>query len=443
MTDYLAQRQAAGLGTDRNELNAKFDALARHFGIEWLAAEGDNPLQILWKRRDALATNELLNFGDAVEGFGSVDPAWLKRQVAQVKTGDEGNRSGAILELLGLNTFLAAGAKVVPSSGSNPGYDGVVELPGPSSLLVSIKNHGMTSHEKFFRRHAKELDDQFEAWMTTNGKSGELRISSKHALDTTAWTKLKQDVRSILAGQLDGSARSYQVQGEWHIVLKAISAEFEPLSRRNSSSIFFIMAPAHKNEQNKFVEALRKGCANIVKHTKDLPNDACRVLFVRLCASASIKNCTDWARDYFHAYPNEKVGLIILYQAVVVNAPTQTSLSHYILPILGPQFQSWSRPGQGVQRRLPNLTVLVGVVIGQPSRKVIQADGTQIPLDNVYTYQRGDIYRFYKLEGTGLEANLSNPAPGIMIHAEIESPDGSSSVMKMIASEANELLLLP
>ena len=443
MTDYLAQRQTVGLSSDHNELNAKFDALARHFDIAWLAVEGDNPLQILWKRRDALATNELLNFGDAVEGFELVDPAWLKRQVEHVKGGDEGNRSGAIFELLGLNTFLAAGAKVSPSPGSNPGYDGVVELPGPSSLLVSIKNHGVTSHEKFFRMNAKELDGQFHSWMTTNGKSGELRISSKHALDATAWTKLKQDVRSILAGQLDGSARSYQVQGEWHIVLKAISAEFKPLSRHNSSSIIFIMAPAHKNEQKKFVEDLRKGCANIVKNTNSLPDDACRVLFVRLCASASIKHCTDWARDYFQDYPNEKVGLIMLYQAAVVNAPTQTSMSHYILPIMGPQFQSWSQPAQGTLRRLPNMTVLVGVIIDQPSGKVIQADDTQTPLDNIYTYQRGDIYRSYKLEGSGLEANLSNPAPGIMIHAEIEFEDGSSSVMKMIASENSELLLLP
>ncbi len=443
MTDYLAHRQAAGLGTDRTELNAKFEALARHFGIDWLTTEGGNPLQILWKRRDALATNELLNFGDAVEGFESADPAWLKRQVKHVKGGDEGNRSGAIFELLGLNTFLAAGAKVVPSSSSNPGYDAVIELPGPTSLLVSIKNHGMTSHERSFRRYAKELDDQFQSWMTTNGISGELRIGSKHALDTGSWIKLTQDLRSILAGQLDGSARSYQVQGEWHIMLKAISADYEPLSRHSSSSIIFIMAPAHKNEQNKFLDDLRKSCVNIVKNTKCISDNFCRILFVRLCASASIKNCSDWARDYFEEYPDEKVGVVILYQAAVVNAPTQTSLSHYILPILGPQFRSWSQPEQGINRSLPNMTMLVGVITDQPLSKVIQADGTQIPLDNVYTYQRGDIYRLYKLEGQNVEASLSNPAPGIMIHAEIELPDGSSGIMKMIASESNELLLLP
>jgi hypothetical protein len=75
MTDYLAGRQTAGLGTDHAELNAKLDALARCFDLNWLKADGANPLQILWKSsRDAFATNELLNFGDAVKNFERVDP---------------------------------------------------------------------------------------------------------------------------------------------------------------------------------------------------------------------------------------------------------------------------------------------------------------------------------------------------------------------------------
>ena len=78
-----------------------------------------------------------------------------------IRTGDDGNRAGAIFELLGLNFYLSAGNKVVPTPSSNPGYDGIVELPDQSSLLVSIKNHGMTSYEKFFAKQAEELDNQF------------------------------------------------------------------------------------------------------------------------------------------------------------------------------------------------------------------------------------------------------------------------------------------
>ncbi len=98
---------------------------------------------------------------------------------------------------------------------------------------------------------------------------------------------------------------------------------------------FFIAARVHRNEQDKFVEDLRKGCSNLIKHTKTQPDTVCPVLFVRLCANASFANCAAWARDYFANSPNERVGLILLYQAVVVTTDTSTSLAHYLLPILG------------------------------------------------------------------------------------------------------------
>ena len=158
---------------------------------------------------------------------------------------------------------------------------------------------------------------------------------------------------------------------------------------------------------------------------------------------ASVKNCKDWADDYFKEYPKERVGLIILYQAAVVNSKESTSLTHYVLPIMGPQYTKWANPPNLPARRLPNMGVLVGVIIHEASRKVILADGgQQIEMDGMYSYQRGDIYRFYRMEGGSIQANLSNPAPGIKIHAEIEI-DGQSSGMQMIAPDRGELQLLP
>jgi hypothetical protein len=73
---------------------------------------------------------------------------------------------------------------------------------------------------------------------------------------------------------------------------------------------------------------------------------------------------------------------------------------------------------------------------------MIQSAGRQIPLDDACAYQRGDIFRLYRLEGSGLEAYLSNPAPRIKIHAEI-GDDNGSIVLRMISSESGDLLLLP
>jgi Arc/MetJ family transcription regulator len=51
MTDHLANRQTVGLDGDHSELNAKLEALARHFDLDWLMAHGANPLQRLWMSR--------------------------------------------------------------------------------------------------------------------------------------------------------------------------------------------------------------------------------------------------------------------------------------------------------------------------------------------------------------------------------------------------------
>jgi len=58
-------------------------------------------------------------------------------------------------------------------------------------------------------------------------------------------------------------------------------------------------------------------------------------------------------------------------------------------------------------------------------------------------YQRGDIFRYYyRAEDQALLVELSYPAPGIRIHAEIENETGSA-VLQMISSEMGELMLLP
>jgi hypothetical protein len=287
------------------------------------------------------------------------------------------------------------------------------------------------------------LDKQFQKWLERYLQSGiELRILCENHLDAGAWAGIKRDVKNILDRQMSGTAKDYRTEGNWNIVLRDISQEYHPLSTRHISSVVFCCARAHKNEQNKFIEDIRKGCSNLVKHTRNKADTACPVLLVRLCKSASIKNCGNWAHDYFTQFPNERVGLIILYQAAVVNSEDRTSLAHYILPIMGPQFEPWAHPPGLPARKLPNMAILVGVRLDDASRKVIQTDGHQIALDDTYSYQRGDIYRFYRLESDGLQPHLSNPAPGIKIHAEIEK-DGQSTVLQKIWSEKSELHLLP
>ncbi len=49
--------------------------------------------------------------------------------------------------------------------------------------------------------------------------------------------ELKSDLRSILDGQLDGSAKNYKLKAKAQIILKHISSEYYPLGVRNISSV--------------------------------------------------------------------------------------------------------------------------------------------------------------------------------------------------------------
>jgi hypothetical protein len=443
MSDYLTKRQNAVTTADPAELEAMLGAVARVYQEEWLAKTGDNPLQILWNRKDALATNELLNLGDAVLGLEKSDPEWLKRQASVIKVGDDGNRNGALFELLALNFFRAAGHKVVPAGEKNPGYDGRVEMPDGSSVLVSLKNHGISSHERSLIDQAKVLDTKFQRWLQQRSLNGiEARLLLNDYPSSNDWAALEHDLGHALDNVGKMKSTDIAIRGKWLINLAGMPAEYCPLSGSHLSSSFFLCVKAHKNEQNNFIENIRTGCQNLIKHTIGLPQTNLPMLFVRLSANASMEKCTEWVRNYFEEYPNEPIGVIVLYQPVVATHDGQTSITHYITMVTGPKYRPWTSQADGSVRRLPNMRVAVGLIVRQPSRKVLQGKGISINLEDCYTFQRADIYRYYKVDGIPFSVTLANPAPGVRIHAEVEV-GGSIGTIQPIAPLQNDLLLFP
>ena len=91
--DYIFGRQNV-VRADVAELNSKLESLAQVFEEAWLTANDKHALQQLWARQDALATNELLNFGDAVQRLHQESPEWLRGQVRSIKIGDAGQSAG-------------------------------------------------------------------------------------------------------------------------------------------------------------------------------------------------------------------------------------------------------------------------------------------------------------------------------------------------------------
>jgi len=71
--------------------------------------------------------------------------------------------------LLGLNLFSGPGQRLVPAPANRPGFDGSVFFDDGSSLMVSIKNHGISSHESAFLSKAAEIR-QYEEHCGNEGR---------------------------------------------------------------------------------------------------------------------------------------------------------------------------------------------------------------------------------------------------------------------------------
>lgn len=441
--DYLAGRQNV-LKAPREELNAKLAALADVFGLDWLTIDGPHALQSLWKRVDALATNELLNFGDAVERLNAESPAWLKGQVYQVKFGDAGQSAGAIFEIVALNLFSRDACEVIPAPEAMPGFDGTLVLKDGSRVLVSIKNHGLSAREQEFQERAAALDKNFQADLHANNLNGiELNVLAAEHLGGSHFERLRGDMADCLA-QIEQPGAGGERDWPYVIKLHGMAQQYGDLSVGRLSSGCRVMSPPSANEQANFEEAIRKGCENLHKHTKNQTGDICRMIILRLSNSASIAKCREWAEWYFNEYPEDPIDIILLYQAAITTdvAADTSIITHHVAAIPGPRFSAW-QTASGKLRRLPNMGFLVGAVSDQQARLVLTGDGVEgADVSGWYMYQRVDAFVKVQL-GEGTEGTLSTPAPGVAIHAVFEQDGAEKLVLASRSDRGHVLALLP
>lgn len=434
MPDYLSQRQNVLTQdpTEKAELNTYLEAVADQFGLRWLEQGGGNPVRELWQDGHALATNEMLTLGHAVSNLAKAHPAWTRHQINQMKIGSAGERAGAAFEIIGLNLFSGPGQRIEPAPANRPGYDGSVFFDDGSSLMVSIKNHGISAHELAFLSKAAEIRNDFVQTARSGGATSRLLriIAHRHPLGAD-WALLRRQIRDMFS---TGKVEDTPV---WSGQVEPLPGEWNPLSPRHLSNVFILAAPFHPNEQKNFEENIRKGVANMEKHCANVGQDVCRTLFLRMSATASMQECVKWANDYFGQYPDTKVELILLYQAVpAVDLKTnKVAVSHCFLPVPGPNFGQRTA-GRGSEKF--GIFPLIGTVHTNPTRLLLSDGVNARSFDSHYVFQRGDIFHQHDASPGPSTFELRNPAPGIFHHAVV-----GDTVFSMKGSQDGRLLLLP
>ena len=174
-------------------------ALVDEFDQKWLESVGTNPVQLLWKRNDPLAFNELCQLGDAILRGKSANKDWVKRRIRTIKLADSNNRKGSLFELLALSMFVRRDVKIVPAPEDNPGYDVTVILPSGGAMKISLKNYGLSASYSSFKKRCREVENSVVTWLKERAINAVvITVFFTEYPNQEDWTKLEEDLVCLI-----------------------------------------------------------------------------------------------------------------------------------------------------------------------------------------------------------------------------------------------------
>ena len=420
--DYISKRQNVLHKLSAVEINQRFEAVDLAFTRSWLERQDGHPVQALWLRRDALATNELAYLGDSILRLKALDQKWTADVIRKIKSLERNTRLGFTFELLGLAAFVAPGQRVIPAPKGTPGFDGTVQLEKGGSLRLSLKNYGESDFERRVHLRSDLIKKELLAALKQTAHTGfGLRVFASKYPSQSEWASLISELRRVLPSLLrSADGQFFMLSDNWRVQTHSLQGGPDPtLSSQALSFQILVAVPHHENEVKNVISNIDTARANVEKYARKKDECVCHALFLRLRENTSAELCAAWANEYFKDNPSSALDAVFLYQPTIAADPKQNtnSLVHHVTYAGAPRFQKWRQPDTATTR-LINLTFFVGVVSNRPSEMMI-SDGVKLfPIGKHYLHQEGEIYLAYTIDPQGSTTfNLSNPASGITFHA--------------------------
>ncbi|MCK9913693.1 hypothetical protein MXD81_31375 [Microbacteriaceae bacterium K1510] len=418
-TDYKAGRQHEHLAMDGGEFNRRLGAIDAAFGAAWLTTS-DASLAGLWQRTDAFAVNQLCLLGDAIAGFNSTDPKWVREHVAKIKGTEANSRRGSMFELLGANLFRAPRQTIKPTKSNNPGYDAVLTTQDGGIVDISMKGYGTSAHEVAFREKAVLAETAFRKQLAERKEGGVFFAIAKSHPTAADWEELR--------GAIAGLSREKTAKiGIWAVKLGPLPPDYAPYAETQISYQVSFAGPFHKNESKNLSDKFDTAFANATKHAVATPNGV-RVVLMRVPETMPLLACDGWAKEYLANHPASPIDGVYLYQIATIDRPDGSSvIGHSLAVTETARFRAWRKSRKSKPALSMNFAVGVPV---HPSRLQVTNGSPQIPLADGYYHQRGDFFTAYKADPKKpTDAWLRNLASGIFQHAVIVHP-GREDVWK-------------
>lgn len=396
-------------------------AVEELFGKSWL--EGDkghlgHRLQILWKRKDWLATNELFGLGKTILELSTSHQKWLNSTARKIKSGIE-NSHGFITEILTCGSIRAKLGEVSPAPGNQKGYDFAVNFPSGFKYLISIKSQTMSQHETEFHRLGDELRSALSERANELGKCAGMILHSKSHIEPETFEFLTNFVRKTIKRY---DRYTYK---ECEVRFFELDRSKESYASSMMSSSLLIYCPQHRNELKNAKDKLIKAGENM---RAQLPRSDkyFRFLWIRVHSSTDVatlkKACKLMLEEHWHDYGFDAA---IFLQPTVVRKGSNSIINTYFAPVMAELHQGFNSAVAEGRVGMLTIEAPVGDISLKPSELYLHSNqGRTIAPEGNYIYQKADYYHLLRQEGDAFVGEFSSPASGIRRHLVYKDKSG-------------------
>lgn len=420
MKYFLRRQNPLKETVSEEQMDDLFRELIVMFDKKWLELEGDHVLQRLWRRKDALSTNELFTLASSIKNLNSIDSSWVSHQVDQILSENVNNQKGAFFELIGLNSLITQVADIKPAPKNQRGIDREIQFKDGGAINLSIKNYGLSYHHESFLKESNNFKEILKNSLKSQGvQRVQVFIDSPHKYPSSEdWAKLTAGFPNTLR-KFNGTFIQDEIDAVWQITLSDI-ADINYFHPRHSSYTLILTSIYHKNEQQNLITKMDSAASKLSSSRVRESCEDLNFIFFRLPLTISANNCIRWANDYFANFPNDPISGALFYQtAVVSDIHKGTSfISHFLKPVLSNKYFEWlkNHPKSKFAFSFP-----VGVPIKKPSSMVVtNGKEKMLTIDERHIFQCGEHYVKARTSPGGFEGDIRHLGPGLQQYCVLE-----------------------
>lgn len=413
-----------------------FQDIENLFGKDWLCRDEGHRLQILWSRKDHLATTELFGLGFAINKLKDRHRNWLIGLANNIKK-QPTNAHGFLAELIVCSLFLSDDAVVRPAKKNSPGYDLEIEFDGGFKYLYSIKNHDISQHEKEFQIKCSEIKSAFSNRMQKIKTHGALRIFSEKSLSEEEFDRIIHFVKNHLKKKQQYS----YLNGAVKIFFVELDEIESPFATNHFSSEVIVIGRHHRNEKKNQIDRLIKAVENMRKHIPE-SEEHFRWLWMRVHSSADLPSLKNTAEKLLTS--DKRVGfdgVIFIQPSVVRNG--DSSQIHTVFDFAARTDHQGLAKSAMRGKLFMKLEFPVGSFSQTAPELILQTAKGPIEISNEnYVYQRTDYYVKARVTSDGWIGGMNSPASGVQFHSVVELENQSNFIFQGLYPESEELLFL-